>query len=98
MRVSDVRARHPHHVKLARGNRVSCRRHILNTRRVKHRKSRRIAHLAGKIEMRRCRHAMDWDYPSQGGIGIHMTTDDVEEVNRPRSDDAAGDLDALRAG
>lgn len=98
MRISDVGAGHPHHVELARGNRVPCRRHILDTRGVKHRKPRRIAHLAGKIEMRRGSHSMDRDHPPQGGIGIHMTTNDVEEIHRPRSDDATGDLDPLRAG
>jgi hypothetical protein len=98
MGVGDVRASHPHHIELACRDRVPRRRHFLDTRSVKHREPRRVAHLSGKIEMRRCCHAMDRDHPPQGGIGIHVTTNDIEEVNRTRSDDATSNLDALRAG
>ena len=97
MRVGDVRAGHADHVELARGDRVARRRHVLDARGVKHRESRRVAHFAGEIEMRRGAHAMDRDHPPQGGIGIHVAANDVEEIHLPRSDEAMRDLDALRA-
>ena len=35
VRVSDMRPRHRHHIKLAAGNRMTCRRHVLDTRGMK---------------------------------------------------------------
>ena len=97
MRIGDVRARHADHVELARGDRVPRGRHVLDARGMKHREPRRVAHLAGKIEMRRGAHALDRDHPGKCRVGIHMAANDIQKIHLPRRHHALRDLDALRA-
>ena len=39
------------------------------------------ADLAGEVEMRRARHALDRDDVGQAGVGVDMAADDVEEID-----------------
>ncbi len=95
VRIGDVRARHAHHVELAGGDGVARRRDIGNARRMKGREFGRGADLAGEIEMRRRRHALDRDHVGQAGVGVDVSTHDVEEIDQAARLQAARNLQAV---
>ena len=53
-------------------------------------KLRRRADLAGEVEMRRGRHALDRDDVGQARVGVDVAADDVEEVDQAGGRRAAG--------
>ena len=75
MGVGHMGAGHADHVELARGNRMTRRRDVLDLGRMEGGKLRRGPDLPGEVEMRRALHALHGDHVGQGGIGLDMATD-----------------------
>ena len=98
VRVGDQRAGHPHHVQLARRDRVPRRRHVVDAGGVEGGDAGGGPHLAGKVQVRGGAHAGDRDHVGDGVVGLDMAADDVEEVDDPRGREAPRDLDAVGAG
>ncbi len=97
VRIGDVRTRHAHHVELARGDGVARGGHVGDARAMEDRKARRRAHLAGKVEVRRRRHALDRDHFRQRRVGVDVAADDVEKIDLAVVDQCLRNAHALFA-
>ncbi len=95
MRVGHVGARHAHHIELAGGDGVPRGGHVGNLRRVKHRELRLGPHLAGEIQVRRGRHALDGNDLGQQRVGLDAAADQIDEIEPAGRGDAPGDLHPL---
>src|SRR5262249_47944061 len=98
MRIRDVGACHTHHIKLSFSDGVTRRRHVGDPGSVENRELGDFTNLAGKIEMRRRRHALDWDDFVQRSIRIDMATNDIEEIELVRFGNEPCDLNPFLLG
>ena len=97
VRVGDVGAGHADHVELARGDRVARGRDVVDAGGMEYRDAERRLDLAGEVEMRRGRHAVDRDHLGQRRIGLDVAADHVEEVDLAACHQAAADLEPFGA-
>ena len=95
--VGDQRPGHADHVELALRDGVAGRRHVVDAGGVEDGDACRGADLAGEVKVGGGAHPGDGDDVDQGGVGVHVAADDVEEVEAGGLE-AAGDLDAFLAG
>ncbi len=92
VRVGEVGPGHADEVDLALPDGVACRRHVVDLRRVQDGERRRRPHVAGEVEVRRRRHAVDRDHVDQARVGRDVAADDVDEVDQPVGLQAGEDL------
>jgi hypothetical protein len=83
VRIGDVCPGHAHHVELALGDGVTCRRHVADPGGMKNREPGRMTYFPGEVQVRCGNHSVGRDHFRQGRIGFDVTADDVEKIDVP---------------